>query len=482
MTKALAMRLVGLLTLPVLAGLGQHAPVLAEEAICIECISVRVGPPKVVRGPFPDELDATFSAIRLKDGSYRGFTANGATYAVDGSSISDMDGPRRAVLDVGPPGSINDCGSWLTSTVRTGDTLVGFVHHERACDYDAGRTDKSMAIATSSDDGMTWTELGTVITGTDQPLPDRITGEGDCSLVDGHDGFLYAYCLRNTDWQTIVARAPMPLPTDWRKYHQGEWTEPGLGGAATDVGFIGTGAGYLEAHDWVAAVATDPWFGGLRLSLSKDKIGFVDLDEPLVPIDGAEWDRPAPSDLSAYASILNPETGGSNVGDRFVLSYVFVPAGKGFESRYLVHRDVTLVVEEVPPRAQAGIALARWREPKTGRYVSTSAPLTGAESHYQFDTTVAYVLTHAPDDAASVKLVECAGHSAGELIAAEGACAARGLTGGRTIGWLLKDQQAGFAPIYLCRVEEPVSYMASADADCEGLGEMDLLLGYGLAR
>src|SRR5690606_40435537 len=80
--------------------------------ICADCLSVRVGPPMVVRGPFPDELDAAFTAIRLPDGRFRGFSANGITYAVDGSDIADMSGPRRAVLQAGAPGSINDCGSW----------------------------------------------------------------------------------------------------------------------------------------------------------------------------------------------------------------------------------------------------------------------------------------------------------------------------------------------------------------------------------
>ncbi|MVS97934.1 hypothetical protein [Devosia marina] len=107
----------------------------------------------------------------------------------------------------GEPGCINDGGSWLTSTVRTDETLVGFVHQERVCDYTVGRTDKSMAIATSGEDGLTWANRGSVIAGTDHPLRDQITGEGGFWLLDGHDGFLYADCLRNTDWQTVVARA-----------------------------------------------------------------------------------------------------------------------------------------------------------------------------------------------------------------------------------------------------------------------------------
>src|SRR5690606_27799756 len=157
------------------------------------------------------------------------------------------------------------------------------VHQESICNYGpGGQTHKSMAIATSVDDGLTWTDLGTVITGTDSPRPGSTTGEGDCTMVDGRDGYLYAYCLRNSDWQTIVARAPASDPTDWRKYYEGGWSQPGLGGEATAIGFIGPGAGYLHDRGWVATVTTDPWFEGLRLSLSKDKVTFVDLDEPLL--------------------------------------------------------------------------------------------------------------------------------------------------------------------------------------------------------
>ncbi len=451
----------------------------AQQDICVDCLKVRVGPPQVVRGPFPDELDAAFSAIKLPDGRFRGFSANGATYAIDGDSLSDMGGKRIAVLEPGPEGSVSDCGRWLTSTVRAEDRLIGFVHQERSCDYNAGRTDKSMAIATSSDDGLTWTDLGTVITGTDSPLPDSITGEGDCSLVDGHDGFLYAYCLRNSDWQTIVARAAAADPIDWRKYHEGQWREPGLGGEATDIGFVGTGAGYLDDLGWVAAVATDPWFNGLRLSLSADKVSFVDLDEPLAPIDGSDWDRPASTDLSAYVTLLNPEAGGNSVGNPFTLAYIFVPAGKGFESRYLVQRSVSLTLEDTPQPIQVGLALTRWIDPATGAYISSTGPLTGTGAPFVEDATVSYMLTRAPNDLAAVKFAECKGDGTHVSLAEDGRCQA-GYIQGRTAGWLLLTEQAGTAPVYQCRASATQQTFVSDQPDCEGLGSVDQLLGFGL--
>lgn len=482
--KGAPLRAAGFVLITVLGTAATAGAEGANGELCVECLRVRVGPPVVIRGPFPDELDAPFTALKLPDGSFRGFSANGATYAIEGPSLSDMAGARQPVLEAGAPGSINDCGRWLTSTVRVDDKVLGLVHQERACDYNQGRTDKSMAIAISSDDGLTWTDLGTVITGNDSPQPNRITGEGDCTMVDGLDGYLYAYCLRNSDWQTIVARAPASDPTDWHKYYEGAWNEPGLGGKATAIGFLGPGAGYLLEQGWVAALATDQWFGGLRLSLSKDKVTFVDLGEPLLTIDDSNWNRPADTDLIAYATILNPDDGSNAVDQQFLLSYSYVPPGKGFESRYLVHHEVSLAVEDDPPAVQVGMALTRWLDPGRRIYVTSSGPLTGDRLGFRRDAIVAYLLTRAPDGVVSTKFEECSSDWAGHLdhmLAEDGSCEAQGYNRERTAGWLFAAEQPGTVPVYRCYDEEARTHFASSAQDCEGLGSMEFLLGYGLA-
>ncbi len=470
-----------------LAGFG---PSTATEAgplageICVQCLEVRIGPAEVVRGPLPDELDAPFSAVKLPDGSFRGFSANASTYAIDGATVEDMGGQRSAVLQRGAAGSDSECGRWLTSIARDGDTLLGLVHQERACDYAKGRTDKSMAIATSADNGLSWTDLGTIITGEDTAKATGITGEGDCTMVDGGDEFFYAYCLRNTDGQTIVARAPKGDLMDWHKYHEGDWTEPGLGGKATAIGFVGPGAAYFEELGWLATVTIDPWFGGVRLSLARDKVSFVDLDEPLLTIDGAEWQRPAATDLIAYASVINPQTGANAVDRRFLLSYVYVPPGKGFDSRYLVEQEVSLSLENAPLSVQTGMALTRWSDPARHSYVTSTGPVTGDRLAYRRDTIVAYMLTRAPEGIAAVKLAECSSDRPGSLdqvLAEDGSCGAEGYIRERTAGWLYVAQQPGTVPVYLCSDIVAQTHFASNALDCEGLGLNDALLGYGLA-
>ncbi|WP_147276043.1 DUF4185 domain-containing protein [Pelagibacterium lacus] len=456
----------------------------ADSEFCIECMEVRVGPPVVVRGPFPDELDAPFTSLQLRDGSFRGFSANGSTYAIDGASLWDLSGPRREVLQAGQPGEESECGRWLTSTIRSGASVLGFVHQESICDYGPqGQTDKTMAIATSTDDGLTWTDLGTVITGPDSPRPGTTSGEGDCTMVDGMDGYLYAYCLRNSDWQTIAARARAAEPAVWHKFHEGGWTEPGLDGEATAIGFLGPGAGYLTQHDRVATITNDPWFGGLRLSLSADKVSFVDIEEPLIAVDGSDWDRPADTDLIAYITIVNPQDGSNAVDDRFVLSYIYIPPGKGFESRYLVHREVALSMQARPLAVQAGVALTRWTAPLHATHVTSTGPLTGDLLGYRRDAIVAYMLTQPPQDAAGVKIAECSRDVSGRLdhvLAEERDCETGGYAWQRTAGWLYGEEQPGTVPVYRCVNVKMETHFASSASDCEGRGAMEYRLGYGL--
>jgi hypothetical protein len=269
----------------------------------------------------------------------------------------------------------------------------------------------------------------------------------------------------------------MDAPTDWHKYYEGGWSEPGLGGRATAIGFLGPGAGYLRKPGWVAAVATDPWFGGVRLSLSSDKVSFADLDEPLLTIDGSDWNRPADTDLIAYGTILNPDNGSNTVDQRFVLSYIYVPPGKGFESRYLVQHDVSLAVEDGPVAVQVGMALTRWSDPARASYVTSSGPLTGDRLAYRRDRIVAYMLTRAPEGQASVKLAECS-RGPDHILAEEGNC--DGYSRERTAGWLYAAQQPDTVPVYRCVNAAAQTHFASSAADCEGLGTMDFLLGYGL--
>ena len=450
----------------------------AADDFCMDCLSIRLDPPQVVRGPFPDEIDNAFAMLKLKDGTWRGFSANGATYAIDGTSITDMGGTRRAVLKPGPKGSATECGRWLNGALPVGDVLYGLVHQESGCDYDHGQTHKSMAMATSRDDGLTWTDLGDIITGVDPARPGAITGEGDCTMVDGGDGYAYAYCLRNSDSRTIVARAPRDSlgPGNWRKFFDGGWDSDALGGQATALGFFGVASANLTGLGRIALVVTDPWFHGVRLSLSADKVQFTDLAEPLLPIDGEDWNRPAPTDLIAYLSVLNPEDGSNTVGNDFFLAMAYLAPGDTFAHRYLVFQHVTIAHGAEPVSPQVGIALARWRSSTDDISRATTGPVVQRDD--SLDKRLGYLMTRAPDGDASVKLEECqAGR--GYRLDVDGACGASGFTRLRTAGWAYDQPHAGTLPLYRCAASGGT--FISNDPTCEGRGSVETRLGFALS-
>ncbi|WP_024509514.1 hypothetical protein [Bradyrhizobium sp. ARR65] len=177
--------------------------------------------------------DSPFTEIQLPGGKFRGFSASATTYAIDGTTPSDMSGAARPVLPPAPRGQPGESGEWIVHVERSGKGVLGWVHDETG---DApGQGLKSMSLTVSDDDGLSWRRLGQIITGTEPIIEGRITGEGDCTAVDGHDGYYYAYCLRNRDHGNIVARAPTdhPGPGNWKKYFRpkefpGMWPGPPL--------------------------------------------------------------------------------------------------------------------------------------------------------------------------------------------------------------------------------------------------------------
>jgi hypothetical protein len=147
-------------------------------------IRVRVGVPLVARGPAPNIADAAFTGVGLPGGRFRGFTAAGTTFAIDGKEPYDMGGPAATVLKPGPAGSPSSCGKWINHVELEGKTLFGWVHNETACDYAKyGQTHASMTVAASTDFGLTWKIEGPIIVGTDPPAANKETGDSCMTVV-----------------------------------------------------------------------------------------------------------------------------------------------------------------------------------------------------------------------------------------------------------------------------------------------------------
>jgi hypothetical protein len=457
-----------------------------NTAPCTECVRIRVGLPRVARGPAPDIADNRFSEIRLPDGRLRGFDAHGDTRAIDGDHPWDMGGPARTVLVPGRPGTYDSCGQWLNHAEPSGNTILGFVHNETACRYQIGQTHKSMSLAISTDYGLTWKDRGQILTGTDAPTAGKNTGVGDCTVLNGEDGFYYAYCGRPSDGGVIVARAPVsrPGPGNWKKLFQGKWDQHGLGGDATSLGKgLGTSAARWRTTGETVLLG---WVhGGMGLFFSTDHTTLTPLREPLLALDPGIWKRPDPSEVLAYPVMLDARTGGNQLSNSWMLVYAYWPPYEGSEKKYLVFRSLDVAVSSAPVIPQVGVLLARWYSAALHDRWSTTAAVPGNYTSYKLEKESGYLMTVADAGKASVQLEDCVSQRPGHpdhLLAEKGFCEVHQYQRLRTAGWVYSKPQDQTIPLYRCYNAKEQSHFASNEPDCEELGDMERLLGYALRQ
>ena len=449
----------------------------SSQPVCAECLAVRIGPPKVARGPSGMESDAPFVVIKLRDGRFRGFTSNHRTYAIDGNSPVDMAGEKRVVLQPGRKGTLSDCGNWLTGIVPDGDKLIGLIHGESTCDYDKNQTHKAMAIATSTDEGLNWTILGAAITGPDKATPGKLTGEGDCTLADGHDTFLYTYCLRASDWKITAARAPKsnPAPGQWMKWDGSGWRIPALDKAGAPLaGFPGHSAAFYAPRKLMLLLAVDK---SLKLSFAADKAHFTPLAAPLIIYETDEWRRPAPDALYTYPSLVG-ENGTNTIGERGWLTYAYVPPNEDFTQRYLVVHEISLIAHATPQTPQVRAALSRYKS-SAGRLWSTIAPaIEKRPNTFTHEKVLGDVMT-APPAAPSEKLEECVRDTSGALDyrITNGTCETP-YKRQRSAGYIYREAQPDTLPLFACVARQGLFHFTSTEENCEGLGTNEKRLGY----
>ena len=119
-----------------------------------------------------------------------------------------------------------------------GTNYSGIVNGQRVGEFNV------MALARSTDNGLTWTRQGTVVSGTDPrpdaPPPANQPGVGEPGIVvtNGYIYMIYVYHPNNppNPNQTgfiQIARAPLAsdgAPNTWVKYYTNSWSQPGIGG------------------------------------------------------------------------------------------------------------------------------------------------------------------------------------------------------------------------------------------------------------
>jgi hypothetical protein len=454
--------------------------------ICVNCIKVRVGRPWLIRTPDPSNriADNYFNEVALSGGGFRGFSANGVTMSMDGVHTWDMGGALTQVLSRGASGSFDECGRWLNDNYQSGATLFGFYHAEHTCPYP--QTHKSMALATSTDQGHNWTIQGQILDRNDSGSGE--TGMGDCTAVND-TSFHYLYCLRGSDHQTIIARAPLgnPYPGNWVKYFNGLWNGSAFSTQDTGIGYIGSGISLWTSPGYqVLLQSEDTSFHGVKMSLASDWVNFTKINEPIVYQDAYIWGS-SPNELLAYPSAIDSTDGNRRWSSGFQLWFTWVPPNGTLSSnRYLGARDVSVTLMGSPQSPQVGVEVSRWLNSSAGERWSTTGPVPGNFSSFAYQGGFGYLMTKQLD-ASWIKIVDCqsdtnwAGHP--DHILTSGTCdTSYHLV--RTAGWAYPNgtPPANTLALYRCYDTTLQSHFASNASNCEGLGTMESQIGYVLAN
>ncbi len=196
--------------------------------------------------------DENISFIKSGGNVHVWFAARKESYYLRGPTIESLqphqvDVNGNAVPVLLPSGSDFDrdyAGSASVIRAANGSDLLMFYHAEdQTCGGDNAKV--GIGLARSSDGGATWTKQGQIISSPQVPTDCNYSGfrgAGNPSVFVSQDSqYIYMYYMEwlSTRPDSIslarAARTSDGIPGSWFKYHNGNFNEPGLGGASDAV-------------------------------------------------------------------------------------------------------------------------------------------------------------------------------------------------------------------------------------------------------
>ena len=331
-----------------------------------------IGAPHKILGP-SSQIDSVYATVRDRHGLHA-YLSNTQVLWFDQRANGSLHN-RRVVMSAGGRGSIDQCGVHPVGTIYKDPAAprshwIGFYHAERAAPADAGRcnhpenhTRWTIVRMQSFNGGRTWHKGDPVVT-QDQALLSsngrwsyRTDDSGSPRLVIRR-GFMYLFyrAVNRTSGfrqQMSIARAPVASrgkAGTWRKWHNGSFTEPGVGGQQSPISGLPPQARGISYNSYLGeylAVRADITGIELFRTAGRNLLAW----EPYQRLTrtglthsswGQDCGRRGTPVAYGYGSIVGLNGSSSGSGQRFWVYYMKKPDGKCFDSRYLFRRLVKL--------------------------------------------------------------------------------------------------------------------------------------------
>ncbi|QQS61545.1 MAG: hypothetical protein IPN70_01275 [Candidatus Moraniibacteriota bacterium] len=205
-----------------------------------------------------------------------------------GYCINEVDKGTNFFTSFNP--SLNDVVAlWLVGVYSVGGSeYIGIVHEELVGHSSPGSGKTRIGLAWSNDSGNTWKYLGRIISQLEDPIGNI---QGAPYMIK--DGYMYVYfhdeksgagvAVARANLGNVIssARAGHVGTNLWKKYFQGIWSEPGMGGRSDSLGIQGISHSQIV---W-SNLTKRYYFATSRMSWNQQNT-FVKLYES---VDGVNW-------------------------------------------------------------------------------------------------------------------------------------------------------------------------------------------------
>jgi hypothetical protein len=301
--------------------------------------------------------DGNLGVVATGNGGYEFYAANGPKPVKTTGTLTDPAQTTKSVTISNLPKKTFDyvSGGPVYQDAATGARLM--VYHAEKHGSSAKDFHSVLGLAVSTDaSGLVFRDLGTIIEPNLQYGVAEVGG-GTFAVVDNHLHVYYRDWLSDgTTRELAVARAPLSdlihnalggQGTQFSKYYNGSWSQPGRGGLASALEIGNPGSSWIS-------VSQNDYLDQLVMVTSAWEAGGGDLYLSTSP-DGINWSARQPLALEAgeqfYPSLIGTGADPTHTGKSFYVYYTDSQRGAWdrWKDAQLVRREITIDPWSAPP-------------------------------------------------------------------------------------------------------------------------------------